>query len=78
MKVSVCVPAYNAAQFLPAAIESVLRQGFGDLELIISDDASNDETASVCIQCVDRTCESAASTAVRRRLCPELLAEVAL
>lgn len=45
---SVCIPSYNRAQYLPAAIESVLSQEFEDFELVISDDASDDETPAVC------------------------------
>ncbi len=47
-KVSVCIPSHNAARFLPAAIESVLAQEFDDFEVIVSDDASTDETQTVC------------------------------
>lgn len=46
-RVSVCVPVYNRARFLPDAIESILAQSFGDFELVISDNASTDETPSV-------------------------------
>lgn len=42
--VSVLLPAYNGAEHLPAAIESVLSQSYRDLELVIVDDASTDET----------------------------------
>jgi glycosyltransferase involved in cell wall biosynthesis len=52
-KVSVCVPSYNAGRFLPAAIESVLSQTFTDFELIVSDDASDDDTVEVCTRYVD-------------------------
>lgn len=47
-RVSVCVPSFNAAPYLGAAIESVLGQTFGDFELVISDDASDDATPEVC------------------------------
>lgn len=43
-KVSVCIPTYNYADYLPMAIESVLGQNFRDFELIIQDDCSNDAT----------------------------------
>lgn len=46
-KVSVLIPTYNYARFLPQAIESVLTQGFGDFELIIGDDNSNDASAEI-------------------------------
>lgn len=47
-KVSICIPSHNAAQFLPAAIDSVLAQDFTDFEVFVSDDASDDETPGIC------------------------------
>ena len=47
-KLSVCIPTYNCASYLPQAIESVLQQEFTDLELVIADDASTDETPELC------------------------------
>src|ERR1051326_2476159 len=47
-KVSICIPTYNSAKYLPQAIESVLQQDFTDFELIICDDASTDETPRLC------------------------------
>ena len=44
---SVCIPTYNAAGYLPEAIESVLAQTYEDFELLICDDASTDATAEV-------------------------------
>jgi len=46
--VSVCIPAYNMARYLPFAIESVLNQEFRDFELVICDDASTDSTPDIC------------------------------
>lgn len=46
-KVSVCIPTYNRAHFLPDAIVGVLAQTFTDFELVISDNASTDATAEV-------------------------------
>src|SRR6266480_3507457 len=45
--VTVVIPTYNRRTFLPIAITSVLRQTFADFQLIVLDDASTDETASV-------------------------------
>jgi glycosyltransferase involved in cell wall biosynthesis len=45
--VSVIVPAYNAASFLPKAIASIDRQGYHPLEIIVIDDGSTDNTAEV-------------------------------
>jgi len=46
-QVSVLVPTWNRAAFLRPAIESVLAQSFGDLEVIVIDDGSTDETPDV-------------------------------
>lgn len=46
-RVSVCVPTYNYGRFLGEAIESVLAQTMPDWELVVSDNASTDETADV-------------------------------
>jgi glycosyltransferase involved in cell wall biosynthesis len=46
-KISVLIPTYNYARFLPEAIESVLAQDFADFELLICDDRSTDNTAEV-------------------------------
>jgi hypothetical protein len=45
--VSAVVPTYNRARYLPEAIASVLAQTSEDLELIVVDDGSTDETAEV-------------------------------
>ena len=45
--VSVIMPAYNAESYLPTAVESVLRQSFSDLELLIIDDGSSDGTLAI-------------------------------
>lgn len=56
-KVSVVMPAYNAEKTIRSAIESVLRQTFGDLELIVIDDCSRDGTVQIAeeyCRCDDR------------------------
>ncbi|MDR0944658.1 MAG: glycosyltransferase [Bifidobacteriaceae bacterium] len=45
--VSVIMPAHNAAGTVQAAIDSVLAQDFGPLEVIVADDASSDGTAGI-------------------------------
>ena len=46
--VSVIIPCFNMAQRLPQTVESVLSQTFTDLECIIVDDGSADNTPQVC------------------------------
>lgn len=45
--VSICIPTYNYAAFLPRAIESALGQSYSDVEVVVLDDASTDETPEV-------------------------------
>lgn len=42
--VSIGVPVYNGADYLREALDSILSQTFDDLEVIISDNASEDDT----------------------------------
>jgi len=46
--VSVGIPTYNRVALLGRAVESVISQDYQNLEIIISDNASTDSTASVC------------------------------
>jgi glycosyltransferase involved in cell wall biosynthesis len=41
------MPVYNAARYLRQALESILAQSFGDLELIAVDDGSRDESLAI-------------------------------
>lgn len=45
--VSIVIPCYNQAHFLKAAIESALAQTYPDIEVIVVDDGSADETSAV-------------------------------
>jgi glycosyltransferase involved in cell wall biosynthesis len=45
--VSIVIPAFNQAGYLVEAIESVLAQDYPQIELIVLDDGSSDETPSV-------------------------------
>jgi glycosyltransferase involved in cell wall biosynthesis len=52
--VSVVIPTYNCATFLPAAIDSVLAQTFKDYEILVVDDGSTDATSKVIAPYLDR------------------------
>jgi glycosyltransferase involved in cell wall biosynthesis len=45
--VSVVIPAYNAEEWIAESIESVLRQTYQDLEVILVDDGSSDRTVEI-------------------------------
>ena len=47
-EISVIVPVYKAEAFLPKCIESILNQTFSDLELILVDDGSPDNSGRIC------------------------------
>ena len=46
-KVSVVIPAYNQARFLGEAIRSVLNQSYENIEVLVVNDASPDDTSQV-------------------------------
>ena len=46
--ISVIVPVYNVAEFLPQCIESILDQDYEKLEAILIDDGSQDESGAIC------------------------------
>lgn len=48
--VSVVVPNYNHARYLPRRLETIAAQSFSDFELIVLDDASTDESLAVINQ----------------------------
>ena len=46
--ISVIVPVYNVAQYLPQCVDSILSQDYGDLEVILIDDGSTDASGELC------------------------------
>lgn len=47
-QISVIVPVYNAENYLPRCVDSILAQTFSDLELILVDDGSPDGSGIIC------------------------------
>lgn len=45
--ISVCIPTFNGAQYLKEALSSVLSQTYPNIEIIVSDDGSDDATIDV-------------------------------
>ena len=46
--VSVVIPVYNGEKFIKKSIDSIIENWNGTYEIIIVDDGSTDETASIC------------------------------
>tara|TARA_R110002072_G_scaffold224998_1_gene382114 strand:+ start:35089 stop:36084 length:996 start_codon:yes stop_codon:yes gene_type:complete len=47
-KISIIVPVYNIAEYLPTCLDSILNQDFRDFELIIINDGSPDHSDVIC------------------------------
>lgn len=46
--VSIIIPVYNGAEFLEECLRSVMNQTYKDLEIIVIDDGSTDESGEIC------------------------------
>ncbi len=44
IKVSILIPTYNQPQYIVQAVESALAQDYGNVEVIVNDDSTNNET----------------------------------
>lgn len=53
-KVSVIVPIYNAQQYLKRCIDSLLKQSYTDMEIVLVDDGSTDDSARICKEYADK------------------------
>lgn len=47
-KSSIIVPVYNSSKYINRCIDSVIGQKYADLEVVIIDDGSNDDSLAVC------------------------------
>ena len=49
-KISIIVPIYNVAPYLPACLDSIIHQTYLNLEIILVDDGSTDSSNKICEQ----------------------------
>ena len=47
-EVSVIVPVYQVEQYLRQCLDSILKQTFQDMEIILVDDGSKDNSGKIC------------------------------
>lgn len=52
--ISVIVPVYNVAQYLDQCLESLVRQTYANLEIILVDDGSTDSSGGTCDEWAER------------------------
>ena len=53
-EISIIVPVYNTAPYLPRCIDSILNQSFTDFELLLVDDGSTDVSGATCAAYAER------------------------
>lgn len=46
--ISVIVPVYNVQKYVRKSVESILQQTYKNLEIILVDDGSTDESGKIC------------------------------
>ena len=51
--VSIIVAVYNMESYIKRCLDSISRQTYRNLEIIVIDDGSNDNTAVICKECAN-------------------------
>ena len=53
MKISFVVPIYNAQLHLKNCVRSIMRQSYKDIQIILVNDGSTDESLKICYELKD-------------------------
>lgn len=53
IRFSIHIPVYNVEKYLNECVESVLKQSFGNFEIILTDDGSTDNSGKICDSFLD-------------------------
>ena len=54
MSVSIIMPIYNSAKYLPLAIDSLLEQSYADIEINLINNGSTDQSMEICLSYMNR------------------------
>ena len=53
-RISICIPTYNAARYIKKTIKSILDSTYSNIEIIVSDDVSDDNTINILKELNDK------------------------
>lgn len=53
-KITIIVPVYNVEKYLKESIESAIKQTYKNLEIILIDDGSTDNSGSICDEYINK------------------------
>ena len=48
MKISIIIPVYNSEKYIKECVDSILRQTYKNIEVLLIDDESQDDSAKIC------------------------------
>lgn len=54
--ISIIIPVYNTAEYLPRCLQSIMSQTYTNWEAILIDDGSHDESGSICDEYASKDC----------------------